>query len=136
MVLDLGCRQMVVKKSSITEDKKEEKFCQPKKANKLKKRSDFLKLRSICKKIHGNFVILNFSKSKGETKYGITVSKKIGNAVKRNYVKRVIRSIIRNNWKELKKDLQVEIIPKKGFLETEYSSIENDIKNLIKKFNF
>ena len=75
MVLDLGCRQMVVKKSSITEDKKEEKFCQPKKANKLKKRSDFLKLRSICKKIHGNFVILNFSKSKGETKYGITVSK-------------------------------------------------------------
>ena len=43
MVLDLGCRQMVVKKSSITEDKKEEKFCQPKKANKLKKRSDFLK---------------------------------------------------------------------------------------------
>ena len=62
--------------------------------------------------------------------------KKIGNAVKRNYVKRVIRSIIRNNWKELKKDLQVEIIPKKGFLETEYTSIENDIKNLIKKFNF
>ena len=136
MVLDLGCRQMVVKKSSITEDKKEEKFCQPKKTNKLKKRSDFLKLRSKCKKIHGNFVILNFSKSKGETKYGITVSKKIGNAVKRNYVKRVIRSIIRNNWKELKKDLQVEIIPKKGFLETEYTSIENDIKNLIKKFNF
>ena len=127
---------MVVKKSSITEDKKEEKFCLPNKGNKLKKRSYFLALRNKSKKAHGNFVILNFSKSSGNTKYGITVSKKIGNAVKRNYVKRIIRSIIRNNWRQFKKGFEFEIIPKKGFLQAEYISIENDIKNLIKKINF
>ena len=127
---------MVVKKFLTSEDKKEEKFCLPKKGNKLKKRSDFLELRNRSKKIHGDFVILNFSRRDGVSKYGITVSKKIGNAVKRNYVKRVIRSIIRNNWKQVKKDFEFEIIPKKGFLQTKYISIENDIKNLIKKINF
>ncbi|MBS91820.1 MAG: ribonuclease P protein component [Rickettsiales bacterium] len=127
---------MVVKKSSTKEDKREEKFCLPKKINKLKKRSDFLDLRNNCIKLFGSFVILNFSKRDGVTKYGLTVSKKIGNAVKRNYVKRVIRSIIRNNWFLIKEGFEFEIIPKKEFLQTKYIMIENDVKKLINKMNF
>ena len=45
---------------------------------------------------------------------GITVSKKIGKAVTRNYLKRIVRSIIRNNINLIPKGILFEVIPKKG----------------------
>ena len=103
------------KKYSSEEDKKVEKLYLPDKSNRLKKRSEFISLRSKCTTLHGKFVIINIHKSSNFTKYGLTVSKKIGNAVKRNYLKRIFRSIIRNNWKSIKNSISFEIIPKKKF---------------------
>ena len=45
MVLDQECRRKVAKKSLLEEDKKEEKYSQPKIFSKLRKRSEFLNLR-------------------------------------------------------------------------------------------
>ena len=103
MDLDPECLHQVEKKYSSEEDKKVEEFYLPDKSNRLKKRSEFINLRNKCSTLHGKFVIININKNSNFKKYGLTVSKKIGNAVKRNYLKRIFRSIIRNNWKTIKR---------------------------------
>ena len=133
MGLDPECLHQVEKKYSSEEDKKVEKLCLPNKSNRLKKRSEFINLRNKCSTLHGKFVIININKNSNFKKYGLTVSKKIGNAVKRNYLKRIFRSIIRNNWKTIKNSVSFEIIPKKKILNHSFAEIEKDIKETLKK---
>ncbi len=46
---------------------------------------------------------------------GITVTKKVGKAVRRNRIKRLIREVVRHRWKELNKgDMDIVILPKRG----------------------
>ena len=133
MDLDPECLHQVEKKYSSEEDKKVEKFCLPNRSNILKKRSEFINLRNKSSTFHGRFVIVNIDKSSDLTKYGFTVSKKIGNAVKRNYLKRIFRSIIRNNWENIKKPRSFEIIPKKKILLHTFTEIERDLKEILNK---
>ena len=133
MDLDPECLHQVVKKYSSEEDKKVEKLYLPDKSNRLKKRSEFINLRKKCSTLHGKFVIININKNSNYKKYGLTVSKKIGNAVKRNYLKRIFRSIMINNWKTIKNSVSFEIIPKKKILNHSFAEIEKDIKETLKK---
>ena len=133
MGLDPECLHQVEKKYSSEEDKKVEKPYLPDKSNRLKKRSEFIGLRNKCRSLHGKFVIVNIKKDSNFTKYGLTVSKKIGNAVKRNYLKRIFRSIIRKNWKTIKNSISFEIIPKKKILNHSFAEIEKDIKEILNK---
>ena len=77
-------------------------------------------------------MIINFSKcNKPEIQIGFTVSKKIGNAVTRNYVKRVLRSIVRNNLNQLTEHFNLEIIPKKKIEGIKFLELEQDFSKLI-----
>ena len=133
MDLDPECLHQVEKKYSSEEDKKVEKLYLPDKSNRLKKRSEFINLRNRCSTLHGKLVIINIDKNSNFKKYGLTVSKKIGNAVKRNYLKRIFRSIMINNWKTIKNSVSFEIIPKKKILNHSFAEIEKDIKETLKK---
>ena len=82
----------------------------------LKKRQNFLDIRRNGFSINCNKLVFNIKKNCSESgilKYGITVSKKIGNAVKRNYIKRLIRAVILSNKKNLPIGYSIEIISKK-----------------------
>ena len=85
----------------------------------LKKRQSFLDIRKQGFSISFNNLIFNFKKNINKNElgiffYGITVSRKIGNAVKRNYFKRLIRALIIQNKSSLPIGYSVEIIPKKN----------------------
>lgn len=70
------------------------------KSARLKGRDDFLEtIRGReSQKIQGNFCCVSFAGShEGSTKFGISVSRKVGNAVRRNALKRMIREYLRNN---------------------------------------
>ena len=136
MALDQECRHPEEKKSLREEDKKEEKKSPPKTCYVLKKRAEFLDIRKKGKTIHAKFFIINyFLSSQSGFYFGLTVSRKIGNAAKRNYLKRIIRSIIANNLNSMPKNIKLEIIPKKQIEKKKYSELEKDfldtVKNLV-----
>ena len=102
------------KKSLREEDKKEEKKSPPKTCYVLKKRAEFLDIRKKGEN-HLRQIFYNklfFILSIRFFIFGLTVSRKIGNAVKRNYLKRIIRSIVVNNLNSMPKNTKLEIIPK------------------------
>ena len=70
-----------------------------------------------------------------QTFVGLTVSKRMGNAVKRNYIKRVLRSALRNNTSLITKNISIEIIPKKNLEKRRFSKIEEDIFLILKKLD-
>jgi len=137
MDLDPECQLLVEKKYLSEEGKKGEKHSPPKRFRSLKKRSDFLFLKKNGFSSHGDCFIINFLERKNKsTRIGITVTKKLGNAVKRNYIKRVLRAILIENYKKLPECVDLEIIPKKNFLDNRFVKIKQDILDLISKINF
>ena len=84
------------------------------KSARLRKRSEFLRLSRIGKKVHSpNFVVIYESNERGESRLGITVSGKVGNAVVRNQIKRLVREFFRRRRQELLQDLDILVIAKK-----------------------
>ncbi len=64
-------------------------------------------------------------------RYGISVGKKLGNAVFRNSYKRKIRAIIDNYKKNYVNGTDYIIILRRGSLETDYSGLNKDFINLM-----
>ena len=66
-------------------------------------------------------------------KFGLSVGKKIGNAVRRNKVKRQIKSII--DKKDYQNNFNCIIIVGRGINEKSFSEIENNLMNAFKNLN-
>ena len=69
------------------------------------------------------------------SRFGISVSKKVGNAVIRNKVKRQLRSIIDASKKNYQKNLDYIIIVKNGFLDYSFQEIKDNYEVIIRKIN-
>ncbi len=131
---DQECQLTVEEKSFQIEDKKEEKKFLPDKYITLKKREEFLFIRKNGKSSKSKHFIINFFyRSDALSRIGLTVSKKLGNSVNRNYIKRIIRSILRDKDFSLPKGFEIEIIPMKHAKNSKYTDLKVDLDNLLKK---
>lgn len=105
-----------------------------KKENRIRKNEEF---SSIINKKHSlasaSFVLYYDDKKEEEARAGISVSKKLGNAVSRNRIKRQVREMIRAliDFKEYDKDIIV--IVRRPYLNKDYYANKNDLEILIKK---
>jgi len=102
----------------------------------LKKNSHFQRVYKNGKsKASKNLVVywLNNENINPVNRYGITISKKIGNAVVRNKLKRRIKDILRrwddNNY--IKPGLDIVIIARKPVVDLDYHQIKTDLKKLL-----
>ena len=87
MASDLECLQMEGKKFFPTDDKKVERSFLLSSVLKLKKRAEFISIRKNGRFQKSKFFIVNYQYMENSENFlGITVSKKIGKAVIRNYL--------------------------------------------------
>ncbi len=91
-------------------------------ADRIKSRYEFVELSKTGKKLNNKYFLALFSiNPKGRTRLGITVTKKVGNAVIRNRIKRIIREYFRLNKHNIIGFWDINIIAKK-----EASAISSD----------
>ena len=99
----------------------------------LKKQSDFDKLFKKGKRVYAKSLMMLYFKS--ETfKIGYSVSKKHGNAVIRNKIKRLLRASAREVFKNFNKNIHVVFLPK---VQDSYSFEEfsKDMSFILRKEN-
>jgi len=96
-----------------------------KKINVLKDNRDFIRIIKAKKPFKFKGYIVYLEKSENIYKFGISVSKKLGNAVVRNKIKRQIREIISKNNYE--KKFNCIIIVRKSFLENDFNQNSEDL---------
>ena len=73
--------------------------------------------------------------SKGETAVGITIGRKIGNAVKRNLLKRRIKSWLRANQDKIPVGYRFNLIARSGATELEWQELSRELTNIIAQLN-
>lgn len=103
-----------------------------KKINIVKKNQDFSTILNNRKKIGNKYLVIYYKENNlSLNRYGISVSKKLGNAVTRNKIKRQVKNIIDKNENLFKKNQDYIIIIRKDFIDLKFESKEQIIKNLI-----
>ncbi len=93
----------------------------------IRKRKDFLFLYKKGKRYRGKyFNLIYLSNDFSFSRMAVIVSKKVGNAVKRNKIKRQMRTLFRRNKNLLKAPLDIIIITKKEILESSWLTLQGD----------
>lgn len=107
-----------------------------KKMNIVKKNSDFTKIIAANLFVKDrNFVIYALPTEYPYARFGVSVGKKIGKAVTRNYYKRQIRNIIDNHKNLYSKSRDYIIIIRKNCLNVTYQNLEQSIISLMDKID-
>lgn len=97
----------------------------------LTNNSSFRYIFKNGKKNYGEYLIL-FSVEASSKKIGVSVSKKVGNSVKRSKVKRLIKEAFRTVIQDIGNHNFV-VVAKEKAREAEYHQIKTEIINLLKK---
>ena len=124
----------------------EEKACQGKKAPdgltgqadlsypravRIRSRNDYLRIQNVGSKTRGSFFILLIaSNDLPISRFGITVSRKSGNAVKRNSIKRKIREILRLNRGRFLPGNDIVVVARHRASEAAFSQMEEELLEL------
>ena len=91
----------------------------------LKKNSDFHRLYARGKSAVGPFLVVYCRKNReGRSRFGYTVSAKLGHAVVRNRVRRRLREIVRLNRDRLVPGYDVVVVARSRAVDGEYRRLE------------
>lgn len=100
----------------------------------LLKSEEYLNLRKKSKRLENTEFYLIFKKNQYQySRIGLTVSKRIGNAVVRNRIKRIIRDYFRKNRHLIKINIDINMIAKKSAAGKTNRELFESLKNIFYK---
>lgn len=105
------------------------------KSARLRRRGEFLRVQRGGRKLHtDSFLVFVLPQTEpGPTRLGVTASRKLGGAVERNRVKRLVREALRRRKLLFPEGLDVVLVAKKSAVEAEYDQVVGEIEKLCRK---
>ena len=110
--------------------KKDERL---RKEERLRRKGDFETIaKEGARKHTKNFLIIARKNDRGFSRLGAVTSKRLGNAVERNRVKRLMREFFRRNKDRLPPSTDYVIVGKKGAQDLQYTQVANELSAPLK----
>ncbi|WP_438433611.1 ribonuclease P protein component [Gorillibacterium sp. sgz500922] len=105
------------------------------KEHRLRKREDFNRVYRRGKSTANLQFVLYFlpQREPGPFRLGVSVSKKLGNAVVRNSIRRRMKEIVRLNADKIQPGLDVVIIARKPVASMDYAEMERSLLHVIRR---
>jgi len=105
------------------------------KARRVRRHDEFQLVFERSQRAKGRYVtVLVAPNDEGVARLGIVASRKLGDAVRRNRAKRLIREIFRrSDVLPPGKGLDVVVIPRRELFDAAYSSLESDFRATVKR---
>jgi ribonuclease P protein component len=102
------------------------------KAHRLRHRNDYIRVSKMGRKVHTpHFIVLVLPDHEQLTRLGITASRKIGNAVSRNRIKRLLREFFRCYYFQLHEHISISIIAKRGAEKLDQATVNQELVFLL-----
>lgn len=106
------------------------------KADRLLRRSDFLKLSRSGRRIHAPcFMAVIHPGDTGRSRLGITVTRKIGNAVRRNRIKRICREFFRLRRRQLSQAWDMNLIARSQAAGADNLKLKRSLESIFQRIN-
>ena len=97
----------------------------------IKKNSDFQMVYKNGKSYANKLLIMYvYRTGAGETRIGISASKKVGNSVVRHHLARLIREIFRLHKDKIDTGLDIVVVARQAAKESDYKKLESAFKHL------
>ena len=109
--------------------------------SKIKKSHEFSSVFKTGKYLKLSSLVVQYKRKpikndKYASRYGIVVSKKVGNAVQRNFIKRRIRALLNNiNFSYEKKSVDYVFVARKNLIKIKFSDLHIELCDALKKIN-
>jgi ribonuclease P protein component len=102
------------------------------KCDRIRKRTEYLAVQGSGRKLHSdNFMLFYLSQSEARpARFGFTVSKKVGGAVARNHVRRLVREVCRRHRSWFPTGAKLVFVAKRGATGLDYRRTEREIEAL------
>jgi len=98
------------------------------KKKRLLKRRQFLVIKQTTKRIHTkHFLFLWQTNTLSFNRLGITITKRYGNSVERNRIRRLLKEVFRQFWKNVTTNIDLVIIAKTGSPKITFANVQKEL---------
>jgi ribonuclease P protein component len=104
------------------------------KSSRLLRKPDFSRVFDKGFRVQARFATLLLNRNDtGHPRLGIVASRKLGDAVRRNRAKRVIREVFRRTDAHASTPMDLVVIPRREILTAAYSDVEADLTGAMRR---
>jgi ribonuclease P protein component len=101
-------------------------------AHRVKKRRDFVRVRQEGRTVRDSVLLLSFHRrdDDGHPRLGLAVGRRLGNAVVRNRIKRVVREVFRHHPHLFPEGVDVVVIPLESGRAQSFGDVARSLRRL------